>query len=369
MKPSRIMDMLDIAWKARQLNQVWNPLFIGSAGIGKSAIVRQWCKKMDEQIGFKFIDVRGAYYEAPDLVGVVDVVTDEHGRKRTSHILPDKWPTEGNGIILLEEPNRATTGVMNCLMQLLQEREIGTSYKIPDGWMIVGCINPDDAAYDVNTMDTALMNRFVPFEIEYDHNTFINYMQSNNWCEHLQAFIRSAAWVYKDASAIGQNGKYISPRTWEQVNSAHKAGAINDPQLHRSILHATLGKDLGNALWAFIHDDAPVTASDLLSNRENALKKLKKQSSKEHYAGDKLSVTVESIEKVYGGRNAKTGEIDEDTMVQVASIIPSDQALILLKKCGSKSIDGNAMNFFKGLCEKYPNLANIIRQNVRLAGT
>lgn len=369
MKPSRIIEVLDLAWQARQKGQIFNPNFVGGAGLGKSAVCRQWVKMMREKVdpNFGFIDLRGSYMEAPDMIGIVEITTDAEGKKRTSHCLPDFWPTSGNGLLLIEEPNRATTGVMNTFMQMLQEREVGPHYKLPEGWLIAACINPDDPSYDVSAMDAALKNRFVEFEVEYDHNTFCEYMSRNNWDESIQAFVKSGAWVYKEANSLGKDGKYISPRTWEQVNAAQIAGAMEDKQLHRTILASILGKDLGNELWRFIHDDAPVTAADLLKNKAKALKKLREQSKPEAYQGDKISVTIESIVKNYGGEKATKEQIDEETMVEVAKIVSSDQAVVLLKEIGLKAYSSDVKGFFTRFSTKYPELLHILKSNIKLA--
>jgi hypothetical protein len=371
MKPSRILDVLDLAFSARKAKKNLVPLFAGAAGIGKSQMCQAWVDKQRKRNpNFGFLDFRIAYMEAPDLIGITDVVTDESGVKRSAHLLPDFWPTnpESEGLILLEEPNRGTTAVMNCLMQILTDRTVH-KYKLPDGWIIASCINPDSAEYDVQTMDVALKNRFVTFDVEYDHNNFIEYMESNSWCQHIQYFVKSGTWSYKDAGSIAKDSVYVAPRTWAQLNAAHAAGALEDKQMHRQIATAILGKDIGGEFWKFVHDDAPVTASDLIKSKSKALKKLKEQSKPEQYQGDKIAVTVDSIIAAYGGREAKEDQVSEEVMVEVAKIISSDQAVNLIKSCGLKSHSGNITDFFKEFSQKYPDLLAILKANIKLSNT
>ncbi len=205
MKPSKIHEALDMAFAARKIGKTLNPLFAGAAGIGKSEICQQWVKEQQKRNkDFKFIDLRIAYMEAPDLIGFPEKEIDSNGTPRTAHLLPDFWPTDPNseGLILLEEPNRGTTAVMNCLMQILTDRKVH-KYELPKGWIIAAAINPDSAEYDVNTMDTALRNRFAEFEVEYDHPTFCAYMESSKWHDTIQNFVKSGTWVYKDAAHLG----------------------------------------------------------------------------------------------------------------------------------------------------------------------
>lgn len=386
MRPDRIPEIMDLAWSARKMGLIMNPMFVGEAGLGKSAILRRWAKMMDEKYkdegGFGFIDLRLAYYEGPDFVGYPHEYTDENGVVRMGHALPHFWPTKGRGLILLEEPNRGNTMVMNCLMQLLTDRMVGPHYKVPDGWMIAGAMNPEGAKYDTNAMDAALADRFEFMNIDYDFNTFIHYIEKSKWHDKIQIYLKSGAWVYKTPDTIGKDGKYISPRTWSKLNAAELAGASDHPkkqQTHRIICQSILGKHVGNEYWKSCWDDAPVLAKDLLSDHKAALSKLKKQSkSGDSYAGDKIAVTVESIIENYDGffdgRTKPDGsawpadpdKIDEAVMVEVAKIIPSDQAINLIKGCAYKAHKGNVNSFFKEFYKRNKECVEIMRNNIKL---
>jgi hypothetical protein len=311
--------------------------------------------------------------EAPDLIGLPENETvTEYGQtfKLTSHYTPDMWPRDPNseGLLLLEEPNRGTTGVMNCLMQILTDRKVH-KYTLPEGWILAGCINPDSSEYDVNTMDTALKDRFEDFEIEYDHLVFLEYMDKEGWNESVQRFVGDALWVYKTSKELGANGKYISPRTWSKVNAAEKAGIRKNRGLHRIVVTSILGKDIGNEYHKTCYDQAPVTATEILKDRSAALSKLKEHSHPDTYKGDMLSATVESIIKAYGGakKDCKTDQIDEDTMADVAKIIPADYAVNLIKGCGFKQTKGRMSDFFNDFCKRHPELIDVLKANLKLS--
>jgi hypothetical protein len=367
MKPSNIFTIMDTALRARQLEQPFVPLFSGEAGLGKSQIVQQWVKKQRERNPkFGFLDLRIAYMEAPDLIGFPKDL-EVNGKWRTIHCLPGFWPTEGEGLLLLEEPNRGTTGVMNCLMQLLTDRKIH-DYELPPNWVIASCINPDSSEYDVNTMDAALKDRFEEFEIEFDHLAFIDFMNKVDWHESVQLFVGSGIWTYKTTKEIGKDGKYISPRTWSKVNAAERAGIHDNRQLHRIVVSSILGKDIGNEYHKFCFEQAPVTAQDILKDREAAFKRLKLQSDPQTYQGDMIAATVESIEKHYGGpaKTCKADQIDEDTMAEVAKTIPSDHAVNLIKACGYKQSKGQITEFFKQFSVRHPELVKVLKDNIKI---
>lgn len=368
MKPTNIFPVLDLAYKARQQGRAINPIFTGEAGLGKSEITQAWVKEQRKRNkDFGFVDLRIAYMEAPDLIGLpVEEVVD--GLGRTRHFLPEYWPTQGEGLILLEEPNRGTTGVMNCLMQLLTDFKVH-NYTLPEGWMIAACINPDSSEYDVNTMDAALKDRFVEFEVEYDAISFMDFMAATDWHEQIQLFVGSGLWLYKTTKEIAKDGKYISPRTWSKVNAAEKAGVGQSRALHRLTVTSILGKDIGNEYHKYCFDSAPVTAADLLKDKGAALKRLKTQSDPSTYQGDMIAATVESIEKNYGGlsKDCKDNQIDEDTMAEVAKIIPADHAVNLIKQCGYKQSKGQITNFFKEFTKRHPELIKVLQDNIKIS--
>ncbi len=371
MKPSNITAVMELAKKAIDAGEVFNPMFTGDAGLGKSQIIQQWvAEQRKSNPNFGFVDLRIAYLEAPDLIGFPESAPDENGVIRTCHRLPEFWPTSGEGLILLEEPNRGTTGVMNCLMQLLTDRKVH-NYSLPKGWLIAAAVNPDSSEYDVNTMDAALKDRFEEFEVEYDPMTFIEFMDRAGWDNTIQRFIGDAIWTYKSPKEIGQNGKYVSPRTWSKVNAAMRAGVNKDRMLHRVTVCGILGKDLGNEFHSYCFDQAPVTAADLIKDKKAAIKRLKEHCAPDTYRGDMIPATIDSIVKAYGGKKAdcKTDQIDEDLMVEVAKIIPADLATNLIKGCGlTLSAKGARMSdFLAGFVKDHPDLVHVLKSNLRLS--
>lgn len=369
MKPSNIFAVLDLSYKSRSEGRALNPIFTGEAGLGKSEITQAWVAKQRERNkDFGFLDLRIAYMEAPDLIGFPAEGKDANNKGRTMHLLPEFWPTEGEGLILLEEPNRGTTGVMNCLMQLLTDFKVH-NYTVPKGWMIAACINPDSSEYDVNTMDAALKDRFVEFEVEFDHMAFMDFMSDKNWSDRVQMFVGSGIWTYKTTKEVGKDGKYISPRTWSKVNAAELAGVHNSRALHRLTVCSILGKDIGNEYHKYCYDSAPVTASDIIKDRSAAFKRLLAQSDVSTYQGDMIAATVESIEKYYGGlkKDCKADQIDEDTMAEVAKIIPADHAVNLIKQCGYKQSKGQITNFFKEFTGRHPELVKVLKDNIKIS--
>jgi hypothetical protein len=351
--PTAIFDILDLAKQARSQGHTFNPLYSGDAGLGKSAICQQWVARQQEiDPNFQFIDLRMAYMEAPDLIGLPRITSEN----KTDHILPSFWPTSGSGLLLLEEPNRANSSVMNCLMQLLTDRTVH-HYKLPDGWIIAACINPENSNYDVNAMDIALRDRFEIYPIGYDFSTFKSFMKAAKYHHHIQNFVGSGLWLFKSPEELGEDGQYVSPRTWSKLNSALMSGVENYPDLFYKTVISKLGDVVGREFHKFVTNNAPIMAQDFIADRADALKRLKKACDKEGYHGDLINITVESLSDAY------ENGIDDQTILDVVKVIPKDQAVNLLQACVIKCKDKT--RDLKHFIKLDPSLAKTLKDVLR----
>ena len=323
MKPSQMKSILDLALRARNNGDIFNPLFVSNAGLGKSSIVQQWAKENHMQL----LDLRAAYLEAPEIIGY-PIVTTVEGKQRMHHALPDFWPTEGKGVIFLDEPNRGNTTVLNTFMQLLTDRKIH-NYTLPENWLIVACINPENEMYDVNTMDTALKDRFEIFDVEYDKKSFVEFMKLKNWNRNIIMFVESGIWQYVTPEDIGNvdGAKYVAPRTWEKLNTAMKAGFKNEEE-ELTVFNGILGKNTGRAFYNFIYKEYPILYNDLKNNITEALELLKKYSDPKNYKASYISLTIKSLvdEKID----------DLELLSKVVLVIPADQSMTLIRELSYK---------------------------------
>jgi len=332
MKPSEMFDVLNLAKTAREGGKTFIPCFSADAGMGKSEIHKQWAMRQRESDpNFGFIDIRGALLEAPDLIGLVKVAENAKGEARTFHITPGFWPEPGtNGLLFLDEVNRGKDDIMNGFMQLLTDRRIG-DYVLPEGWVISAAINPDNSNYSVNTMETAFTDRFVVYDVEFDQKTFVSYIKSKNWHPNAVSFIESQ-WVYKSPDLVGDQGKFVSSRTWSYMNAAEHCGLQTDTNLHFVTSMSILGKVLGREYYNFTFENKPVTLDDLVKLKSKALDKLKKYSDPNNYKGDLVSVTIKSVLDGYGTVKGLTDEL----LCEIAVTLPTDQTCNLLQEIITK---------------------------------
>lgn len=333
MRPTDIFDVLDLARRARKLGKAFNPMFVSPPGLGKSEIVQAWCEKQ----GIPFEDVRLAYMEAPDFVGYPHVMT-KNGREVTTFATPDRWPESGEGVLFFDELNRGNQSTMNALMQLCTDRRID-KYKLPEGWIIVSAVNPEaDGKNDVNSMDSALRDRFEMFEVNYDKATFLKFMKESDWDKSLISFVETGTWSYVEPSDVKDvpGAKYISPRTLSKVNTALKAG-LPTTDLELLVFEAELGKLYGREFMKFRHDDTPVTFAELVKSEKKALKRLAEHcdvsNTKSGYVSHTLSDLVDSH-----------AQVSEELIAKVLMIVPVDAGTGFLQEFELAKDDAQVKN-------------------------
>lgn len=348
MRPSDIYEILDLARTINRQGNIFNPLFVGPPGIGKSEIVQQWCRER----GLPFIDLRAAYLEAPDLIGFPSIELVE-GRQITRHYPPEFLPRSGEGVLLLEEPNRGTTSVMNTFMQLLTDRKIHM-YDLPAGWIIVGCINPETELNDVNMMDPALKNRFEMFTVDYDKRAFINFMKAKQWDESIINFIDSNTFVYSQPEKIKDTpgAKYLSPRSFAKLNNTLKAKLPEEIEM--TVYESILGANYAKSFFAFRHHEQPVLYKDLVDNTSQSLNRLKKLSDPSNCKNGHLSITIKDI--------VEKNEITDELLAKVLMVLPTDLTPVLIRELEAKLNDDT---IFNRIMTKFPEVANKIKKNLK----
>lgn len=347
MKPNDINSIIDLAFAAREQGRIFNPLFVGAPGLGKTEIVEAYCK----QRNLPSVTLTAATLEAMDLRGFPSVQTI-NGKPRLSFVTPEFWPEDGKGVIILEEVNRGTTSVMNAVMALTDARRGFDNYKLPNGWIVVGCINPENEMNDVNTMDSALKDRFEMFTVEYDRALFLNFMRQNKWDESVTLFVETGTWQYKLPEDIGDapGAKYTSPRTISKLNTAIQAGIAPDMELE--VFQTILGKIGGKSFYHFRYEDLPVSYEDLLNNRSKALRKLQSFSDPKNYKNSHISITIKNIlenETKNGGT-----PIADDLLVDIYLALPVDQGNSLLTEL--RFVRDYDKEILKRLAAAYPKL-------------
>ena len=218
------------------------PTFLwGAPGIGKSSIVKQIAK--EKKTGF--IDLRLALMDPTDLKGIPFYDKESH----TALWAPPAFlPSQGEGILFLDELNSAPPSVQASAYQLILDRRVG-EYELPSGWAIVAAGNREGDRGVTYRMPSPLANRFVHFEMEVDVDDW------RFWAYEKELDTRIIAYIsYKNEHLFTFDAKsdvksFATPRSWEYVDSILKSSLKEELLL--DCLSGAIGRDVSVGFLSF----------------------------------------------------------------------------------------------------------------------
>ena len=143
------------------------PYLIGGAGLGKTTIVKDVAASMNMQCSILSL----AQYDAGELG---DWPVPSKDGTSMIRMRPDWMPTEGTGVLFLDELPQAPTANQNIAAQIVNERRVGPHY-LPAGWVIVAAGNRTSDRAGTNNMPSHLKDRLMFLEVEADLEDTIAY--------------------------------------------------------------------------------------------------------------------------------------------------------------------------------------------------
>ena len=176
MKPSQLIQAIDCSIDQRL------PLFIwGAAGIGKSQIVQQVANERKMNL----CDIRAVLLDPVDLRGLPRIDGD-----KTVWTPPAFLPTDGKGILFLDELTSAPQMVQAACYQLVLDRKLG-EYTLPDGYIVIAAGNPASERGVHFAMPRPLRNRFIHATLDPDFDEWCMWGVKSNRIRHeIMAFLR-----------------------------------------------------------------------------------------------------------------------------------------------------------------------------------
>lgn len=204
MQPSRITGAL------KALIHIQQPVFVwGPPGIGKSQVVSQ----VAQQQGLALVDVRAVLLDPVDLRGLPHI--DKNNR--ASWCAPGFLPSDGSGILFLDELNAAPPLVQAACYQLVLDRRLG-EYQLPGGWGIVAAGNRETDRAVTHRMPSALANRFVHLNFDVDPMEWLAWAQANDIAPEVIAFLRFRPNLLHAFDPQKEDKAFPTPRSWEFVS-------------------------------------------------------------------------------------------------------------------------------------------------------
>lgn len=178
----------------------------GAPGIGKSSIVVDVVK----QHGLRLVDLRLSQLAPTDLRGLP---VAENGVSRWYP--PEFLPTDGKGVLFLDEINMAPPAMQGIAQQLILDRQVG-SYRVPDGWFIWAAGNRKSDRAAVFEMPSALANRFIHLDLVPDFDSFKAWGLRAGLSEQILAFLAFRPTLLHQIDT--QRPAWPSPRSWVMAN-------------------------------------------------------------------------------------------------------------------------------------------------------
>jgi MoxR-like ATPase len=236
MKPS------DVKKALKCLIALARPVFIwGKPGVGKSNTVEQIAQEMVRRLK----DIRTILLDAVDMRGIPTIT----GANKAHWCIPDFLPTEGEGILFLDELNAAPPSVQAACYQLILDRKLG-EYELPPGWSIVAAGNRETDRAVTHRMPSPLANRFVHLNFEEDVNDWVDWALKHNIMTEVIAFIRFRNELLCQFDPQKNEKAFPTPRSWEFVSDILKKKP--EPEIEFELLAGTVGEGAAAELKGYL---------------------------------------------------------------------------------------------------------------------
>ncbi|WP_290920015.1 MoxR family ATPase [Halodesulfovibrio sp.] len=249
MRPSEIASALETLITVKQPAFIW-----GAPGVGKSQIVAQLAANR----GLTLVDIRAVLLDPVDLRGIPRI--DDSGK--TAWCAPSFLPTEGEGILFLDELNTAPPLVQAACYQLILDRKLG-EYEMPEGWTIIAAGNRESDKAVTHRMPSALANRMVHLDFEANLDDWLTWADNNEIISSLKAFLRFRPKLLHAFDPKKNDKAFPSPRSWEFVSTILAANPAANTK--RALITGAVGEGAAAEYLAFL------TACDQLPDVETVL--------------------------------------------------------------------------------------------------
>lgn len=223
---------------------IWGP-----PGAGKSAIVRS----VAEKCHCSFIDLRLAQMEAIDIKGL-PVPEADGVHWKISAVYPRE--NTSRGILFLDELSACDRTIQTAAYELILDRKLGDDYRLPDNWLIVAAGNRIEDNASAVAMSSALANRFLHVELEYNPKSWIEWAMKSGIHGAVTGLMRFKPQLLADTNENTQNLErgFPTPRSWERVSvllDRVREGASQE--LLKSMICGLVGNSAGLEALSFFN--------------------------------------------------------------------------------------------------------------------
>lgn len=332
------------------------PFIWGPSGIGKSDLMEQ----ISEKMGLKFIDIRLTHYDESVVAGFPYIKDSNYGQyKSMGTALPDLIDDslQVPSLIMFDEINRANQNIRNPMLQVICERRLG-KIQIPEHTKMVACGNlGEDDNNDVETLDSAHLNRFAHFKWEPTTEDWIRWAESQDKNPLIVNFYKYRKALLLEKGATGETKSFSTPRTvaalCDIVDSQLDKNQRRNPVLVKKIVDdmgfAFIGSSYRN-ISLYLEEMANFGADQIVKNYKEVRQKVLKMEAHKHsefiseikFSFDFFKIDREEAENICDFIN----DIREDEATGYAYSI-------LTKLKNNQEFDNPNISIMKKKCKKY----------------
>lgn len=306
------------------------PVFIhGSPGIGKSYIVHELAKSK----GWQLNDVRLSQLDSVDLRGVPSI---KEGK--TIWMPPVFLPTQGEGILFLDELNSAAPSVQAAVYQLVLDRKVG-EYEMPKGWRIVCAGNRVSDRGIVFRLPSPLANRMVHLIACAKFEDFKVWAIQNGIHPTIIAFLgfRPDLLSQEVPKESETNPAFATPRSWSMLSSiAHKAGNMDS---YAPLIYGSVGYGAGAEFLAYLKTYSEIPDIEAILRGEDVVMPSN--------PGALYALTAALVERW------DSSEGEAEILIRFSSLMPVEFGVMLIKDLVVKNEAITLAPSFDGWLEKY----------------
>lgn len=366
------------------LNPTKSVMLRGIHGIGKSQIVRKIAKVIAKKEGindFKVIDRRLSQMSEGDVIGLPS--TDGN----VTRFNPPDWYKEAcefPRVLFLDELNRATPEVMQAAFQIALDHELN-GWKLHPKSRVFTAIN-NSAAYTVNEMDPALIDRFFVIDLSPTTQDWVDWAKDSDpetgGCIHqnLIDFIQQAdSWLDPQKNS-DPSDKTTSRRTWASLNySLVEAGIMDQPEheLFYPMCLGFIGPEATIAFHNFVKTiDNQISGEDIVERYTSAKvrNKIKRMGAERHNVCiEKVADHVHKLPKVTDKQSeniaAFMNDLGHEHRISLWSKLTShgidrlDVTKVLHKHCAKLILDVFGVPLGEAGVGVVPNIPGIFKQS------
>ena len=228
------------------------PHFISNPGDGKTEVMEDVARVLSgegadvfcpgsPEASWGYLNADLETRDAGELAGMPWVVDGISVRCR-----PDWLPTEGMGILALDEVARAPLANLNMACTLVRDGRIG-EHQLPPGWMIVAASNPASARAGANPLPAPLRNRMTHLWVNSSAERFAAWGARNGIDPMIIAYLRLRPQYHSKFSTA--DNAFPSSRAWAACSRLGMASLDGD--LAAECLEGTVGAEAATDFAAF----------------------------------------------------------------------------------------------------------------------